>query len=191
MNTARRPPLVRFNSSKMLFTVSLFCIAAAIASPAQGFTTVASFGGGNTGGYPVSSVTQGTDGNFYGTTTQGGTYHAYGTVYKMTPGGSITLLHSFNGTDGNSPTAGVVQGTDGNFYGTTRSGGNSNNCDGGCGMVFRISPGGSLTVLHSFNGTDGDSPPPRWCKVRIETSTARPPEVEPTITVSAVALCSR
>src|ERR1017187_10839570 len=73
-----------------------------------------------------------------------------------------TNLHSFVGypSDGWDPQAGLVQGSDGNFYGTTVAGGTSTNCTFGCGTVFRISPSGSYTTLYSFVGspTDGRSP---------------------------------
>ena len=116
----------------------------------------------NDGASPKAGLVQGTDGNFYGTTTAGGTgkfcTDGCGTVFKITPEGELTTLHSFNGTDGIFPEAGLVQGTEGSFYGTTIFGGTSNNCDGGCGTVFKITPQGELTTLHSFNGTDGDTP---------------------------------
>src|SRR5208337_4050728 len=78
-----------------------------------------------------------------------------GTVFKITPSGTLTTLYTFNGTDGDNPQAGLIQATDGNFYGTTFSGGTSNYCGYGCGTVFKITPSGSLTTLHSFSGTDG------------------------------------
>jgi uncharacterized repeat protein (TIGR03803 family) len=71
----------------------------------------------------------------------------------MTPGGALTTLHSFDGTDGAGPMAGLVQGTDGDFYGTSEEGGT--NFDG---TVFQITPGGALTTLQSFDGTDGADP---------------------------------
>jgi len=101
----------------------------------------------------VAGLVQGRDGNFYGTTPGGGNGH--GTVFKITPSGTLTTLYTFNGTDGYNPQAGLIQATDGNFYGTTYSGGTSNYCGGGCGTVFKMTPSGSLTTLHSFSGTDG------------------------------------
>jgi uncharacterized repeat protein (TIGR03803 family) len=87
---------------------------------------------------------QGTDGSLYGTTFAGGT-NGYGTVFKITLGGALTTLYSFcsmaNCTDGSYPTAGLVQATDGNFYGTTANGGSSSNCHGGCGTVFKLDVG--------------------------------------------------
>jgi uncharacterized repeat protein (TIGR03803 family) len=103
------------------------------------------------------------NGNFYGTTTEGGTGHACdpqayecGTVFEITPGGKLTTLHNFNGTDGDSPVGALTQASDGNLYGTTGAGGPSG--VNGPGTVFRISPAGKLTTLHNFNGTDGFVP---------------------------------
>ncbi|MGO8673906.1 MAG: choice-of-anchor tandem repeat GloVer-containing protein [Capsulimonadaceae bacterium] len=98
---------------------------------------------------------QGTDGNFYGTTHYSGSYgNGPGSVYKMTPNGAVTVLYSFSGPDGQNPTGGLVEGTDGNFYGTTQNGGTY-----GDGTVFKITSAGSLTTLYSFTGgTDGGFP---------------------------------
>jgi len=109
------------------------------------------FDGAN-GAYPGAPLIQGTDGNFYGTTAKGGA-NGYGTVFKITPAGTLTTLHSFDGTDGYEPLAGLVQASDGNFYGTTYQGGTD-----GAGTVFKITPTGTLTTLHSFDGTDGNGP---------------------------------
>jgi uncharacterized repeat protein (TIGR03803 family) len=101
---------------------------------------------------------QGTDGNFYGTAVYGGT-SKIGVVYKITPGGAITVLHNFTGypKDGASPQGVLVQGTDGNFYGTTYQGGANN-----YGTIFKITPAGVLTLLHSFapssTNLDGANP---------------------------------
>ncbi|MGB8771002.1 MAG: choice-of-anchor tandem repeat GloVer-containing protein, partial [Candidatus Korobacteraceae bacterium] len=78
---------------------------------------------------------QATDGNFYGTTYSGGTTDA-GTVFKITPQGALTTLHSFDYTDGTGPSGGLVQATDGNFYGTTSEGGATNY---NWGTVFSLS----------------------------------------------------
>jgi uncharacterized repeat protein (TIGR03803 family) len=97
------------------------------------------------GAYP-NLPTQGTDGNFYGTTVLGGS-KALGVVYKMTTAGKVTVLHNFVGypTDGTYPKGILVQGKDGNFYGTTYQGGSNNN-----GTVFKITPAGVFTLIHSF-----------------------------------------
>ena len=124
-------------------------------TPAGALTTLHSFTF-NEGVQPVAGLVQGTDGNFYGTATGGGTASpAAGTVFRMTRSGAVTVLHSFDVTDGATPIGTLVQGTDGNFYGTTAAGGGSSSCAGGCGTVFEITPGGTLTTLHSFDSTDG------------------------------------
>jgi uncharacterized repeat protein (TIGR03803 family) len=124
-------------------------LTAAIASPAQTLTTLTSFNG-TTGKLPDAPVIQANDGNFYGTTESGGA-HNHGTVFKITSGGTLTTLYSFAGSsDGQAPTAGLVQGSDGNFYGTTSIGGN-----GPGGTVFKITPSGTLTTLVTFDGSGG------------------------------------
>ena len=84
-------------------------------------TSLYSFTGGNDGANPEAGLVQGSDGNFYGTTYNGGTNGGYGTVFKISPNGALTSLYSFTGgNDGGYPDAGLVQGSDGNFYGTTQ-----------------------------------------------------------------------
>jgi uncharacterized repeat protein (TIGR03803 family) len=114
---------------------------------------------------PDGGLIQGTDGNFYGTTYAGGANNnsncrvgTCGTVFKITPAGTLATLHSFDYTDGANPIAGLIQATDGNFYGTTGGGGNCTNFGGGCGTVFKITATGTLTTLHSFDKTDGAFP---------------------------------
>jgi uncharacterized repeat protein (TIGR03803 family) len=148
----------------MVCIVLVFC-AAGIAAPAQNvfFTTLVNFAGGpsygSIGASPRSSLIQASDGNFYGVTNQGGTgdcYYGCGTVFKITPGGALTTLHSFNGSDGAGPAGPLVEATDGNFYGTTLGGGNLNPLRDG--TVYKMTPNGKVTVLHHFNGTDGLEP---------------------------------
>src|SRR5436853_5993292 len=90
---------------------------------AQTLTTLHSFNGGD-GRSPEAALVQGSDGNFYGTTVLGGA-HLKGTVFKIDAAGNLITLQSFSGSpgDGALPFATLVQGTDGNFYGTTASGG--------------------------------------------------------------------
>jgi uncharacterized repeat protein (TIGR03803 family) len=106
---------------------------------------------------PVSSLIQGTDGSFYGTAQDGGagTAPGFGTVFKVTPTGTLTVLHEFNGTDGERPVGALMRATDGNFYGTTSFGGGD---PGFGGTVFKITPSGTLTTLHSFGSGDGFGP---------------------------------
>ena len=78
----------------------------------------------------------------------------YGDVIKITTGGTLTVLHSFTpGSDGGSPYGGLVQATDGNFYGVGYLGGATNH-----GTIFRIAPGGTFATRYSFDGTKGGSP---------------------------------
>jgi len=149
----------------MICIVVLFCAAAVIGAPAQSasFTTLLSFNGTD-GGDPSASLLQASDGNFYGTTFGGGSHNA-GTVFKITPSGTVTPLYSFcsqpSCADGSHPYAGLLQGSDGNFYGTTINGGayGSSCLNVGCGTVFKITPSRTLTTLHSFSGgSDGANP---------------------------------
>jgi len=137
---------------KTICIALVLCAAAVVASPATTFTTLVSFDGTN-GEFPeYAPLVQGLHGNLYGTTAYGGA-NGEGTVFKITPGGTLTTLHSFDSTDGEYPYAGLVQATSGNFHGTT-SGGGAN----GYGTVFKITPGGTLTTLHSFDSADGAYP---------------------------------
>jgi uncharacterized repeat protein (TIGR03803 family) len=117
-------------------------------------TSLYSFTGGNDGGYPLAGLVLGSDGNFYGTTAGGGT-NDYGTVFQFSTKSGLTSLYSFtNGNDGVEPEAGLVQGGDGNFYGTTYVGGTN-----GYGTVFQISTSGALASLYSFTGGDDGAYP--------------------------------
>jgi uncharacterized repeat protein (TIGR03803 family) len=109
---------------------------------------------------PSSGVIQGADGDFYGTTYGGGTgtcmYGPCGTVFKIDAVGNLTTLHSFNGDDGDTPNAALIQANDGFFYGTTAFGGTAGTAC--CGTVFKIDGAGNFTKLHSFTGPDGGEP---------------------------------
>jgi uncharacterized repeat protein (TIGR03803 family) len=126
-------------------------------TPGGMLTTLVSCSGAN--GYtPPARLAQGTNGAFYGATPYGGnlSFNAdlgLGTAFKMTPAGALTTLFDFNGANGSYCVSGLVQGNDGNFYGTTEGGGAR-----GGGTVFQMTPAGVLTTLVAFNGRDGYGP---------------------------------
>jgi uncharacterized repeat protein (TIGR03803 family) len=106
------------------------------------------------GRFPVAGLSQGTNGNFYGTTSLGGANGDYGTVFEITPAGKFTTLYSFcpqagSCPDGYSPSGSLVQATDGNLYGIAGVGG----ANGSFGTVFELTLAGKLTTLHSFCAT--------------------------------------
>jgi len=107
------------------------------------------------GYYPAAGLIQGSDGLLYGTTTSGGTNGGYGTIFSMTSDGKVTLLVSFAGTNGSVPAASLVQDADGNLYGTTLYGGTNVSS---YGTIFKVTTSGALTILHSFNYSDGYQP---------------------------------
>jgi uncharacterized repeat protein (TIGR03803 family) len=149
-------------------------------TPSGTLTTLHSFcsqiidGNCEDGDFPTAGLIQAADGNLYGTTYDGGANsncnggYGCGTVFEITTSGTLTTLHSFDGADGDQPWAGLVQASNGDFYGTTLEGGaNSNdpcasNGFNGCGTVFEITPSGTLTTLHNFCSTsncpDGSNP---------------------------------
>ena len=116
------------------------------------FTNLYNFGNDGTIGYDPNGLVQGSDDNFYGTTYSGGANGA-GTIFVITPAGSLTLLHAFTGTDGQNPVAAFILGSDGNLYGTTEGGGMSSD-----GAIIKVTTAGGVTVLHNFGGADGASP---------------------------------
>ena len=126
-------------------------------------TVLHSFSGAD-GKYPgAGCLVQDADGSLYGTTVRGGPPYAsvgqgLGVVFKLNPNGHETVLHSFNGSDGDGPNAGLVRDATGNLYGTTVNGGSSSCFGFGCGVVFKLEPSGKEIVLHSFNGSDGYGP---------------------------------
>lgn len=137
-------------------------------TPAGAESVLYSFSGtaAGDGASPGGSLIQASDGNFYGLTSGGGVNigadtvcsGGCGTVFKITPTGSESVLHSFGSLsgDGISPQSSLTQASDGNFYGmTTYGGGASTVCGSGCGVVFKITPTGSESVLHWF-GSPGD-----------------------------------
>ena len=126
-------------------------------TPSGTLTTLYFFGYWTDGANSGAGLVQAANGNFYGTTLNGGPTED-GTVFTITPSGTLTTLHSFNyQTEGVAPVSGLVQGGNGDFYGTTWVGG-SCLIQGGCGTIFTITSSGTLTTLHAFDATDGNSP---------------------------------
>ena len=152
--------MTRLNAWKMACIVLLLCTVTAIAVPAQTFTTLHAFERADGGGPFLGSLVQGPEGMGWGTTSYGGAYGG-GTVFRMARGGALTTIYNFCGEapcpDGETPDAGLVLGTDGNFYGTTSGGGSLS-----AGTVFKITPSGALATLYAFcaqpNCPDGAFP---------------------------------
>jgi uncharacterized repeat protein (TIGR03803 family) len=147
----------RINSARKSFcSALLLCLATAIPSPAQTFSTLLSFNGTGGGGSD-GAFAQGLDGDLYASAEGGPQSDDAGTIYKITPSGMLTTLYAFacqgescpNGAD---PYAGLVLATDGSFYGTTTGGGAVFH-----GTVFKITHG-DFALLHSFNYKQGRSP---------------------------------
>ena len=127
-------------------------------------TVLYTFTGGVDGARPSGGLVMDDQGNLYGTTPWGGTGCGgvgCGTVFKVTPDGTETVLHNFaGGTDGSTPSAGLVRDGQGNLYGTTALGGGTGCYEGaGCGTVFEVTAGGAYSVLYRFTGgADGALP---------------------------------
>src|SRR5215831_4255860 len=140
--------------------ILLLCLALGDLACAQTLTTLHTFAGPD-GSLPVGSLIQASDGNFYSTTSAGGATGG-GVIFKMTPSGTLTTLYTFcsqsHCTDGAAPVAGLIQATNGNFYGNASVGG----LPSYSGTVFKITPSGTLTTLHNFcslsNCADGSNP---------------------------------
>jgi uncharacterized repeat protein (TIGR03803 family) len=144
----------------------LFCVVSAIPSHAQGYSNIFKFDGTD-GWDPSGPLVQGANGNFYGTTAIGGSKND-GTVFEITPQGSLTTLYNFcmqtNCADGIVP-IGLTLNTDGNFYGVTEGSAQSPSgigCTMICGTIFQVTPSGELTTLYVFcqetNCDDGAQP---------------------------------
>jgi len=121
-------------------------------SPSGTLTTLYNFDGPH-GASPAVGLVQASDGNFYGTTAGGGFPNSHcsfaascGTVFRVTPAGVLNVIHRFQESDGANPEASLIEGTDGNLYGTTAQGGTYHD-----GTIFKIARDGTLTTLHSFS----------------------------------------
>jgi uncharacterized repeat protein (TIGR03803 family) len=144
MNLAKRPGAFRAAIALAAITLGL-----AVCAQAQTYTTLANFDGYNGGSPGYGSLFQAADGNYYGTTPYGGT-HSRGVFFEVTPSGELTDIYDFCSltqcTDGGAPWLPPVLGTDGNFYGITDLGGNSEHA----GTIYKMTPTGKLTTLYSF-----------------------------------------
>jgi uncharacterized repeat protein (TIGR03803 family) len=152
--------------------ISRICVVQAVVlfgvAQCQTFSVLHAFAakGSSDGKSPEAGLVRDSAGNFYGTTSQGGNFKCFGAagcgvVYKLNSAGVETILHRFTGPDGATPLAPVILDRNGNIYGTTTYGGNLGNCLSGlaCGTVYKLSPSGKLSVLHSFGGgSDGSEP---------------------------------
>ena len=139
-------------------------VAAPTTGQAAGTEVIHSFGDGD-GEYPASDLVMDAAGNIYGTTTQGGDFNS-GTVFMLSPSGggwSESVLYSFtSGADGAQPYNGVTLDAQGNLYGTAVTGGTGSACEGGCGVVYKLTRSGSSwsqSVIYDFTGgNDGSGP---------------------------------
>ena len=135
-------------------TVLAVCILAltVMAASAQTYTELLSFDGNSAAG-PVTPLTQGVDGDLYGTTAYGGTGTCFdgsgigcGVVFKITPAHRFEIIYNFQAAISNYPINDLVLGYDGNLYGTTQ---------GGEGSIFKVASTGNFATLHTFSGPDG------------------------------------
>ncbi|MGA2173549.1 MAG: choice-of-anchor tandem repeat GloVer-containing protein [Verrucomicrobiota bacterium] len=132
------------------FLIAFLFMASAFLAGAQTLQTLLSFNSAD-GANSVAALTLGNDGNFYGTTYNGGNLSLNagsgdGTVFKLTTNGALTTLVSFSSTNGANPYAGLTLGNDGNFYGTTSE------------TLFKLTTNGTLTTMVSFNVSGGAYP---------------------------------
>jgi uncharacterized repeat protein (TIGR03803 family) len=158
-------PSVRTSRTSSRKYLSVFVIAAALIIACGGVAASSkervlySFRGGSDGATPYSTLIADGAGNLYGTTSAGGggtcEFGGCGTVFKLAPDGTESVLHPFTGAgDGAYPMAGLISDTNGNLYGTASEGGAD-----GWGTVFMVTPNGTETTLYSFqDGSDGAYP---------------------------------
>jgi uncharacterized repeat protein (TIGR03803 family) len=157
----RFPHSIRIRAIFVTVAVAALLVSATSASSTK---VIYSFAGGNDGEYLDTDLVMDSAGNLYGSTVQGGDFSS-GTVFQLSPSGdgwTHTVLYSFTGgTDGAEPYKGVTLDTHGNIYGTAVAGGGGS-CEGGCGVVFKLTNSGGTwaqTVIHQFTGgSDGSGP---------------------------------
>jgi uncharacterized repeat protein (TIGR03803 family) len=151
---------ISHSTYKALLISSTVAFVAVAAWAATTTKLIYSFAGGGDGEYTDTELVRDSAGNLYGTSVQGGTYGG-GTVFQVTPGGVHSVLYNFTGgADGGEPYKGVTLDAQGNLFGTAVTGGGGS-CEGGCGVVFKLTNSGGVwtqTVIHTFNGSDGSGP---------------------------------
>jgi uncharacterized repeat protein (TIGR03803 family) len=150
-------PRLMFGSVLLAIAVAFISASSAVAQ--SSYEVVTSFpDNAFFGRSPEAGLAQGDDGAFYGVGNSGGAFNA-GTVFRAS-GGTVTVLHHFNGVDGGTPYSRLIQASDGNFYGTTSRGGNAvrGTTKVGDGTVFRVDASGAFSSLHRFEGSDGSRP---------------------------------
>jgi uncharacterized repeat protein (TIGR03803 family) len=149
MTTSRT---LRLAAASML---ALAALAGAAAAKNAHFQSLYTFTGGADGGWPAGNLIADKSGNLYGTTSVGGPNGA-GTVFKLAPDGTETVIYHFTGaTDGDLPMSSLLMDKQGNFYGVTEIGGAN-----GLGNVFKVTPDGVETTLYSFGASEADGANP-------------------------------
>ena len=149
--------LKKNRSIQVCQAVAVVALFAGSGAPTGAQTLTVLYNFGSNAGDPTYPTNPGymalaSDGSMWTTSQQGGQY-GRGAIFKMTADGKLTVVHSFNVTDGNGPQSGLTLGSDGNFYGTAYSGGKV-----GVGTLFKVSQSGVFTHLADFNNTNGSYP---------------------------------
>lgn len=148
-----------FMRNLLSVAVSLAAIGTVTPALTADYKVIHNFSGGaHDGANPYAEVRY-DQGMLYGTTAKGGAQNT-GLVFRIAPGGTETVLHTFTGkADGNYPYGLTLNFSTGDIYGVTGAGGFfSDKCLGGCGVIYKLTAGGMFSVLHRFNGSDGDGP---------------------------------
>jgi uncharacterized repeat protein (TIGR03803 family) len=152
--------------SSVALAISVLVLVLTVEHAASATTKIIyNFTGGTDGEYLDTDLVMDSAGSIYGTSVQGGDFGS-GTVFKLSPsskGWIHTVLYSFTGgSDGGEPYKGVTLDTHGNLYGTTVTGGTSAGCEGGCGVVYKLTKSEGKwvqSVIYSFKGGDDGSGP--------------------------------
>lgn len=146
-----QPSLLRTSSTIVATCLIVVCVlvGASLPSFAQSYTDLYDFNTADPTFFDSGRLAQGRDGNFYAESANGGT-SALGAVFKLTPSGTLTTIHSLTQADGSNPHGGMTLGLDGNLYGDTVTNGTN-----GSGTIIKVTPAGLLTVLHVTSGLVG------------------------------------